>query len=1389
MKLILLLAMIVAVAMFGIGESFSSFSLPTPGFTEIKINTLPALNEEFELTISLSVDNHDSNWEKASDEKSWPVTFSVTLPKSFEVIDNDFSDGGHYGFKLPDDYQTMSVTRDVGFPPQTTVKIKPTEPGLWQIIAEGDIFASKKIFVTLTKDYSHVSDKPNYIIKKETCGEESTFGSSGITVIDLKSQSVEKIIQDDYMKGKFHTDWKLLGNSQSGLVYLHEYYETIIPILDMKSGRIVEHLDMYEQKDIDEMVRVADLEQDKETGLIYMSNHGRPLDSIIVIDDKTNSVVSNVRYKQTHPDHRMGDIAINSNTNNLYGGTNDNKIMIMDLKTGEVIDILDNIPELGHITDIKANSNTNKIFVLTNEDLQSKMYVIDGDTNKTVKTLSFDKQTHEITINEQANEIYLYGAHDATLHVIDGTDYSQTKVQFYDPSYEIEFDFTDRIAYTSNADGSISMVDLDNLDVDIVHNCSMPSGMFLDPSNQKMYLVGDLRSSPVNTLDSMEIHPDTKLWIEDLYYPRNEYLVGEDIELALNSNNESAIFLDSVFIKNTDSNEIAFTFSDLKSVSLEEQAVTINWNQTDSNNRKIPDGNYALIVKGHDNSNTTYKAHKLLSVISKAELEDLQSLHSDMFSFVKTNDGSKDTAAHSDLNKFTPEEPQSDIAISEVITCRKNPVLVTKNYERFACVTYPTFEKLALRGWEIISIKDDVDVLDSLSENMQDLKRDIMYEFPLSSKVIDNGIGRFNVEFSHKPVLNEEFDITMKFEFLDDEVSNKKSNETVPFTLTLGDGIEYIRGDMEEIERKFSLATKKYNTIYEAENPKTIPRTHESTSTLKFLQSGEQYLATYVNSEHFDTFWFFVDDDDSTVHMKEEIDYDYRALSQLIKNLATNDPESIESELKDIFGSNAKRVLEEYYERFEDERPIAPVDISTTKVQLRDVVCADDIFFKFTQEDWKSHGGIRCGSESVLEYYSGISMNVYDRNEAMKILTVNTDSATMSEENIFVDTRNIDSPYNKLGLRSPVNEKDAILSPPYYYPGQHCSNNALYATFKVPEQVNLGEAFDIILTYNWKLPNPNWDMMSERDKKTMQNLRDTYLPLAKVEEMANNSQKTLTEEELDDLDEQMDAVHEQMEEILDEYEMDDSDFNIYGYQITEYYPECGEPILSITFPEEIEILSDGFEITGSQGKHKLVEYLGEKILSFSNEQPQTSTVTLIVNEHTFNLVNSLNIDVAGHRENFVFSVDDDIVTFAHNPDYLERLSFIPQIDKFGNKIPRHEQSDGGGGYSLDSVLNEYYQLHDMSIEEAKQLQFEFMKHKVLSPDHDFTTFYKIFSGKDISNEIDYVKLGPLMEDIAEFIRGHVSKNEEDIEEWLYSETDLHHDWIEEFLKQYPEFKN
>lgn len=91
-------------------------SLP-PGSIRMEISELPVLGQEFTLTIFATPDGYDDSWIQASDEKKWPAKFTLILPKGFEIIDDDFSEGrpyyGMHGVVL-DDYLFYSAVRDVG---------------------------------------------------------------------------------------------------------------------------------------------------------------------------------------------------------------------------------------------------------------------------------------------------------------------------------------------------------------------------------------------------------------------------------------------------------------------------------------------------------------------------------------------------------------------------------------------------------------------------------------------------------------------------------------------------------------------------------------------------------------------------------------------------------------------------------------------------------------------------------------------------------------------------------------------------------------------------------------------------------------------------------------------------------------------------------------------------------------------------------------------------------------------------------------------------------------------------------------------------------------------------------------------------------------------------
>ena len=1362
-------------------------SLP-PGSIRMEISELPVLGQEFGLTIFFTPDNYDENWVQASGEKKWMAKFTIILPKGFEIIDDDFSEGrpyhGIHG-KAVDGYLFYSASRDVGFPPQTTVKIKPTELGIWQIIADHGAFIPGKIFVTLTEGYSYVSDRPNNDIKRVACGKDPDDRHDSIAMFDVESNSIIRNAKNDFMIENNYNNWKIVTNPATDLIYVYERYTPTIPIIHGNSGETRENLKLTAPSEI----RISDIAVNPEANLIYLADNGRvnwkPHNGIIVLDGDDHSIVSIIEYgDRTGETDPVASVAINPKTNALYAMTVKDNLYTVDLDTEEVIAKL-NLGTDGRYGshDVEVNSVTNKVYALT-----GALYVIDGNENSVEKIIPIEKGANKVQINERDNEIYLLSYSAGQLLIMNGTDYNTDTINLQRSGFEVEFDPAHDRLYVPSEDGSITVIDTNTLEFDIMDDCSRISSISINPETGILSAVDEAQYVAVNVIEPVGPNQRDRMWIENSGYPRTEYLPSEKISLNITNAGEADIAIDSVLIKNTNTGIVAVEFTEPQTIG-QNSFIGLVWNQTDSSGRQVPPDRYAVILKGHDDKSVLYEAHKVFSIIDKDRLDRLESLHKGMFSYLRpTGSDSEDTVPPTGSDDPTQAGAVDDSAsrqsqlgaVSADTMCKNNPVLVTLNYERFACVRFTSSETLVERGWEVVSTKSGARVPSGTPDDVSAL-RDVMHNFPLFSEFTGNSYARFNVEFSHRPVLGEGFDIAIKYEILDNEFSSKKSGKTIPFTLTLSDGVEYVVGDMKETERKYSLVTGQYNTMYETENLSTVPGTYESASTLKFLQPGEHYFGVHASGQ-FDAFWFFVDAD-GTAYLKEDITYDNGALYQLMLILGAYHPESVEDELETVFGSGAKRVLEEYYLSHEYQRPIAPADMLTTRVQLQDVMCQNGIFYKFAPDDSPGWDGIHCGSESVLEYYAdqSRSLEVYERNKAIRLLTINTGSAPMSDKSIFRDTLERDLKDEWFPSRLLTHKDKALLPSPYHYLGESCSNNALYATFEVPEQVKVGDAFDIVLRYSWKVPNPNWDVMSKDDKETMQNLRDKYLPLLGA---ANGDHSTLAGAESEDRD----AMLDQMVEILNKYGLDGSDSNMYGYQITEYYPECDAPVLSVEFLEELEILSDGFEITGSPDKHKVVHYHGKKAISFGNDQPHTSILTAVIREPTFHLVNLLRIWVAGHGGFFAFSVTNDTATFNHySPDSLERLPFTPQIDKFGNAIPLHERGDTP--YRLDNVLVEYSRLDIMSIDEARQLQLEFLKYQVLNPDHDFATFYKIFSGTDVTDEIDFVAAGPPMEDFAELIREHILDDEDDIEAWLYSTEGLHNDWIEAFLAKYPEFNN
>ena len=67
------------------------------------------------------------------------------------------------------------------------------------------------------------------------------------------------------------------------------------------------------------------------------------------------------------------------------------------------------------------------------------------------------------------------------------------------------FDHAGNRLYIANSDSSITIIDVDSLEVDIGYYCRNPTGMFLDSDNRRMYLTGDYTQRSVNVLDAAHV--------------------------------------------------------------------------------------------------------------------------------------------------------------------------------------------------------------------------------------------------------------------------------------------------------------------------------------------------------------------------------------------------------------------------------------------------------------------------------------------------------------------------------------------------------------------------------------------------------------------------------------------------------------------------------------------------------------------------------------------------------------------------------------------------------------------------------------------------------------------------------------------------------------------
>jgi YVTN family beta-propeller protein len=146
-------------------------------------------------------------------------------------------------------------------------------------------------------------------------------------------------------------------------------------------------------------------------------------------------------------------IAVNPNTNKVYVGTfHSNTISVIDGTTDRLVKTI-NMTTVGN--GIAVNPNTNKVYVSGDSNTIS---VIDGTTDRLVKTINLRSNPFEIVLNPNTNKVYVRAVDSNTISVIDGT--------------------TDRLVKTINLTFS-------------------PTAIDVNPNTDKMYLVDNSNTTYV----------------------------------------------------------------------------------------------------------------------------------------------------------------------------------------------------------------------------------------------------------------------------------------------------------------------------------------------------------------------------------------------------------------------------------------------------------------------------------------------------------------------------------------------------------------------------------------------------------------------------------------------------------------------------------------------------------------------------------------------------------------------------------------------------------------------------------------------------------------------------------------------------------------------------
>ncbi|MBV9177353.1 MAG: YncE family protein [Nitrososphaeraceae archaeon] len=247
-----------------------------------------------------------------------------------------------------------------------------------------------------------------------------TEGKDKVVVIDgTTNKIILPISESEGDKTITYLPLKLVIDSTSKYVFVANVVNKSVSVLSTEYNDKITDVNVGLFRVLDRTLNVRAFAVNPTTHKLYIANGNSPAGTVSVIDYYTDS---NNIFNYHITDIRVGDtpqgVAISPSTNTVYiSNTRSNSISVIDGTSDKVVKTIgiDYSP-----FEMAFNQNTNKLYVANSED--GTVSVIDTTSNKVVKTVITGGSPSNIAIDPKTNMIYVTNKYLNSVSVIDGSN-------------------------------------------------------------------------------------------------------------------------------------------------------------------------------------------------------------------------------------------------------------------------------------------------------------------------------------------------------------------------------------------------------------------------------------------------------------------------------------------------------------------------------------------------------------------------------------------------------------------------------------------------------------------------------------------------------------------------------------------------------------------------------------------------------------------------------------------------------------------------------------------------------------------------------------------------------------------------------------------------------